>query len=128
MPIAHVISIQIWLESVVISIALFHTPMAKTAGKSLRTKPKHGSTAGKLSKLKLKQKSKITKVQISKLNNDNRHITEIHKTLAQLNQPVKQVGAFDVEKLKSDIEKDEQRKKASQELEKQLEMMTGMAL
>lgn len=98
------------------------------AGKTLKSKPRNNKVAKSASKTKSKQKSKISKAQIDKLNKDAKHIEEIHSSLALQGQAPKKVGALDVERLKNDLKKDEQTKKANQELKKQLELMTGMAL
>lgn len=98
------------------------------ATKSSKSKSKVGKSTKSASKQNLKQKAKVTKSQIDKLNKDMDHIQDIHKSLAQLGQAPKKIGALDVARLKSDMEKDEQRKKANKELQRQLEVMTGMAL
>lgn len=96
--------------------------------KSSRSKPKNAKLAKKVSKSKINQKSKISKAQIDKLNKDVDHIEDIHKTLALQGRAPKKIGALNAARLKDDMKKDEERKKANEELKKQMELMTGMAL
>lgn len=96
--------------------------------KSSKSKPRNAKVAKTSSKSRLNQKAKISKAQIDKLNKDADHIEDIHKALALQGQVPKKISALSVGKLKEDMKKDEERKKANEELKKQLELMTGMAL
>lgn len=100
----------------------------KMGTKSSKSKPRNSKVAKTSSKSRLNQKAKISKAQIDKLNKDVDHIEDIHKALALQGQVPKKISALSVGKLKEDMKKDEERKKANEELKKQLELMTGMAL
>lgn len=85
-----------------------------------------------LLKSKLKQKSKHTKAQIQKLDRDLQQISDIHQELAKNATAKKSVKTLDTGKLRADLQKDEisqiESKRAEEDLQSQLETLTGMSL
>lgn len=81
---------------------------------------------------KLKLRSKHTKAQIQKLDKDIQHITEIHSELAGNTQGRKEVKTLDAGILRAELQRDEkvqnENKKAEEDIQSQLEFITGMSL
>ncbi|KAF8004521.1 hypothetical protein HF325_001969 [Metschnikowia pulcherrima] len=100
---------------------------AKSDKRSTKTHRKAG-----VLKSKLKVKSKQTKAQIEKLNQDLSTITNIHAALLMQAPVQKELNVLDAQSLREGMEKDVNRKleseKAEKDLASQLELITGMAL
>ncbi|OBA18976.1 hypothetical protein METBIDRAFT_13738 [Metschnikowia bicuspidata var. bicuspidata NRRL YB-4993] len=103
------------------------TKLGKSSSAS-RTVPPKASVL----KSKLKLRSKRTKAQIEKLNQDESTIASIHAALLARGQVPKEVKILDAQSLREGMLKDQQTKlqseKAEKDLASQLELITGMAL
>lgn len=109
--------------------------MAKKVLKSKvakRNDPKSTKINKPLLKSKLNQRSKHTKAQIEKLNQDMTNIADIHSELTQTAEAKKEVNALDAGSLREDLKRDEivqkESMKAEQDLTNQLEIITGISL
>lgn len=106
--------------------------MASTDSRRSKKDFKSGKITKSLLKSKLKQKSKHTKAQIQKLDRDLQHISDIHQELAKDATAKKSVKTLDAGDLRADLHKDEisqiESKRAEEDLQSQLETLTGMSL
>ncbi|CAK7896872.1 hypothetical protein CAAN3_03S03268 [[Candida] anglica] len=110
-------------------------PDTKPKGFIKKTNSNKSSKNGvskQLSKHKLKAQSKATKSKIEKLNNNLAEIDEVRLSLSSIAPASRPVKALDASGLKEDLKKDievqEKNKKADNDLQSQLEMLTGMGL
>lgn len=83
-------------------------------------------------KTKLKLISKNTKAHIEKLNKDMNNVASIHAELAKTKDTPKEIAVLDASSLRADLKRDEEKAKAAQkaesDLQSQLELITGMGL
>lgn len=120
------------------NMASQHSRSTKTKMPSKKTKAQKTAPIGrapdfkvaKASAKKQRHKSKATKVQIEKLNRDLGGISSVQQELAKT--PEKEILTLDPESLRDGLKKDKktrlESKQAEQDLQTQLEIMTGFSL